>query len=126
MLDAGIDIDVAPPGKRLQGLSLLSGGEKALVAIAILFAIIKLKPAPFCVLDEIDTALDEANAELFGRYLRKFSEKTQFIIVTHKRPAMQYADRLYGVTMQEAGVSRIVSVKIDDAIKGINKYGVGA
>ena len=126
VLDAGIDIDVAPPGKRLQGLSLLSGGEKALVAIAILFAIIKLKPAPFCVLDEIDTALDEANAELFGRYLRKFSEKTQFIIVTHKRPAMQYADRLYGVTMQEAGVSRIVSVKIDDAIKGINKYGVGA
>jgi chromosome segregation protein len=126
VLDAGIDIDVAPPGKRLQGLSLLSGGEKALVAIAILFAIIKLKPAPFCVLDEIDTALDEANAELFGRYLRKFSEKTQFIVVTHKKPAMQYADRLYGVTMQEAGVSKIVGVKLEEAVKGINKHRVSA
>ena len=98
----------------LQNLSLLSGGEKALTAIAILFSIIKMRPMPFCVLDEIEAALDEANVDRFARYLRKFSEETLFIVITHKKNTMEMADRLFGVTMQEKGVSKMVSVKLSD------------
>lgn len=113
-LEAGIEIIAEPPGKKLQKLSLLSGGEKALTTIAILFAILKLRPMPFCVLDEIEAALDEANVDRFARYLRKFSQDTQFIVITHKKPTMEQADSLFGVTMQEKGVSKIVSVKLSD------------
>ncbi len=113
-LEAGVEIIAEPPGKKLQKLSLLSGGEKALTAIAILFAILKLRPMPFCVLDEVEAALDEANVDRFARYLQKFSQDTQFIVITHKKPTMERADALFGVTMQEKGVSRLVSVKLSD------------
>lgn len=113
-LEAGIEIIAEPPGKKLQKLSLLSGGEKALTAIAILFSILKLRPMPFCVLDEIEAALDEANVDRFARYLQKFSEETQFIVITHRKPTMEMADALFGVTMQEKGVSKMVSVKLSD------------
>lgn len=116
-LDAGIEIVAQPPEKKLQSISLLSGGERALTAIAILFAILRLKPMPFCVLDEIEAALDDANAGRFAKYLRRFSEDTQFIVITHRKPTMELADSLYGVTMEEKGVSKIVSVKLSDAIK---------
>lgn len=124
VLDAGIEIMAEPPGKKLTRISLMSGGERALTAIAILFAIIKLKPMPFSILDEIEAALDEANASLFAQYLRKFSSSTQFIVVTHRKPTMELADVLYGITMQEKGVSKLVSAKLDDALKTIdNKAG---
>ena len=113
-LEAGVEIVAQPPGKKLQKLSLLSGGEKALTAIAILFAILKLRPMPFCVLDEIEAALDEANVDRFARYLQKFSQETQFIVITHRKPTMELADALFGVTMQEKGVSKMVSVKLSD------------
>ena len=113
-LEAGVEIVAEPPGKKLQKLSLLSGGEKALTAIAILFSILKLRPMPFCVLDEIEAALDEANVDRFARYLQKFSEETQFIVITHRKPTMEMADALFGVTMQEKGVSKTVSVKLSD------------
>ncbi len=113
-LEAGVEIIAQPPGKKLQKLSLLSGGEKALTAIAILFSILKLRPMPFCVLDEIEAALDEANVDRFARYLQKFSEETQFIVITHRKPTMEMADALFGVTMQEKGVSKMVSVKLSD------------
>ncbi len=113
-LEAGVEIIAEPPGKKLQKLSLLSGGEKALTAIAILFAILKLRPKPFCVLDEIEAALDEANVDRFARYLKKFSQETQFIVITHRKPTMELADALFGVTMQEKGVSKTVSVKLSD------------
>jgi chromosome segregation protein len=119
LLNAGIEIYAEPPGKRLQHISLLSGGEKALTAIAILFAILKLKPMPFCVLDEIEAALDDANANLFAEYLRKFSKNTQFIVITHRKPTMELADTLYGVTMEEKGVSRLVSVQLSEAVKNV-------
>ena len=113
-LEAGVEIVAEPPGKKLQKLSLLSGGEMALTTIAILFAILKLRPMPFCVLDEIEAALDDANVARFAEYLRKFSTETQFIVITHKKPTMERADSLFGVTMQEKGVSKIVSVKLSD------------
>ncbi|MBQ9790779.1 MAG: chromosome segregation protein SMC, partial [Clostridia bacterium] len=117
LLECGIDIVAEPPGKKLQSISLLSGGEMALTAVAILFAILKLRPMPFCVLDEIEAALDDANVERFAKYLQKFSSGTQFIVITHRKPTMELADSLYGVTMEEKGVSKMVSVKLSDAVK---------
>ncbi|MBR5192426.1 MAG: chromosome segregation protein SMC [Clostridia bacterium] len=116
-LEAGVEIIAEPPGKKLQKLSLLSGGEKALTAIAILFAILRLRPMPFCVLDEIEAALDEANVDRFAKYLQKFSKETQFIVITHRKPTMEMADALFGVTMQEKGVSKMVSVKLADVME---------
>lgn len=115
-LEAGIEIVAEPPGKKLQKISLLSGGERALTAIAILFSIIQMRPMPFCVLDEIEAALDDANVDRFAKYLKKFSEKTQFIVITHRKPTMEMADALYGVTMEEKGVSKMVSVKLSDIV----------
>ncbi len=112
LLDAGILIIAQPPGKKLQNMMQLSGGEKALTAIALLFAIQNLKPSPFCLLDEIEAALDERNVDRFAHYLRKLTKNTQFIIITHRRGAMSAADRLYGITMQEKGVSTLVSVNL--------------
>lgn len=111
-LDCGIDIIAEPPGKKLANISLLSGGEKALTAIAILFAILKFKAMPFCLLDEIEAALDDANVGRFAGYLHNFSGETQFIVITHRKPTMELADRLYGITMEEKGISKIVSVKL--------------
>ena len=113
-LNAGVEIIASPPGKKLSKISLLSGGEQALTAIAILFAIIAMRPMPFCVLDEIEAALDEANVGRYARYLKRFAEKTQFIVITHRKPTMENADVLFGVTMEEKGVSKIVSVKISE------------
>jgi len=114
LLDTGIEIIAQPPGKKLQNLQLLSGGERALTAIALLFAILRIKPVPFCVLDEVEAALDEANVTRFAQYLREFSQQTQFIVVTHRKGTMEEADVLYGVTMEEGGVSKLVSVRLDD------------
>ncbi len=113
-LDAGVEIIACPPGKKLTKISLLSGGERALTAIAILFAILKANPMPFCILDEIEAALDEANVDRFAKYLKKFSQDTQFIVITHRKPTMNQADSLFGVTMEEKGVSKIVSVKLSE------------
>ncbi|SDW00948.1 condensin subunit Smc [Marininema mesophilum] len=114
LLETGIEITAQPPGKKPQNLALLSGGERALAAIALLFAVLRYKPVPFCVLDEVDAALDEANLSRFTSYLREFSQKTQFIIITHRKRTMEGADVMYGITMEEAGVSKIVSVKLED------------
>ncbi len=116
-LEAGIKIMAEPPGKKLQNISLLSGGESALTAICIMFAIMKLKPLPFCLLDEIDSALDESNTRLLASYLRIYSKTTQFIVITHKKPMMELVDSMYGVTMPEKGISRMVSVRLVDALK---------
>lgn len=119
-LTAGIDIVVQPPGKKLQHLSLLSGGERALTAIALLFAILKVRSAPFVILDEVEAALDEANVIRYAKYLNELSDETQFIVITHRKGTMEFADRLYGVTMQESGVTKLVSVNlntIDDVLK---------
>ncbi|MCY1569871.1 chromosome segregation protein SMC [Staphylococcus pettenkoferi] len=112
-LSAGVEIVVQPPGKKLQHLSLLSGGERALSAIALLFAILKVRSAPFVILDEVEAALDEANVIRYAQYLRQLSEQTQFIVITHRKGTMEYSDRLYGVTMQESGVSKLVSVNLN-------------
>ena len=125
-LEAGVDIKVEPPGKKLQSITLLSGGEKALTAIAILFAILKLRPMPFVLLDEIEAALDDANVGRFAKYLQKFSSETQFIVITHRKPTMELADNLYGVTMPEKGVSKVVSVKLSEAIAVDNQTGATA
>lgn len=112
ILNSGIDIIVQPPGKKLQSLSLLSGGERGLAAIALLFAILKMKPTPFCVLDEIEAALDDANVNRFAEFLKDYSSNTQFIMITHRKGSMAVADTLYGVTMEEKGVSKIISLKL--------------
>ena len=114
ILKTGIDIKALPPGKTLKHISLLSGGEKTLTAIALLFAILEVRPVPFCVLDEVEAALDEVNVDNFGKFLNEFKKKTQFIVITHKKKTMEYADCLYGITMQESGVSKLVSVKLED------------
>ena len=114
ILSCGIEIKVQPPGKALKVLSLLSGGEKAFVAIALYFAILKVRPTPFCVMDEIEAALDDVNVTRFARYLRGMSTKTQFIVITHRRGTMEEADVLYGVTMQEQGVSRLLTINLND------------
>jgi len=114
ILTTGVDIVASPPGKKLNSMGLLSGGEKALTALSLLFAILNVKPAPFCILDEVEDALDDANVDIFGRYINSIKNNTQFIIITHKKRTMEYADVLYGITMQESGVSKLVSVKLDN------------
>ena len=114
LLETGIEIVAQPPGKKLQNLSLLSGGERALTAIALLFSILNIRPVPFCILDEVEAALDEANVVRYSQYLKKFSRDTQFIVITHRKGTMEGADVLYGITMQESGVSKLVSVKLED------------
>lgn len=118
LLNTGIEIEAQPPGKKLQSLSLLSGGERALTAIALLFSIIQVRTVPFCVLDEVEAALDEANVTRFGHYLSQFQSDTQFIVVTHRKGTMEAANILYGVTMQESGVSKIVSVRLEEVSEG--------
>lgn len=116
ILESGIDIRVQPPGKKLQYLNLLSGGEKSLTAVALLFSILMTRPAPFCILDEIDAALDESNISRYINYLKNFSDTTQFILITHRKTTMEIADVLYGVTMEEQGVSKLISVKLKDEV----------
>ncbi|PEQ93775.1 chromosome segregation protein SMC [Bacillus sp. AFS006103] len=114
LLNTGVEIVAQPPGKKLQNLGLLSGGERALTAIALLFSILKVRPVPFCILDEVEAALDEANVQRFSQYLKRYSKETQFIVITHRKGTMEEADVLYGVTMQESGVSKLVSVRLED------------
>lgn len=116
VLESGIEINVAPPGKVIKNLSLLSGGEQSFVAIAIYFAILKLRPSPFCILDEIEAALDDVNVTRYAQYLRNFTDTTQFIVVTHRRGTMEEADVLYGVTMQEKGVSKLLKMDVSQAV----------
>jgi chromosome segregation protein len=120
LLDTGVEIIAQPPGKKLQNLGLLSGGERSLTAIALLFAILRVRPVPFCILDEVEAALDEANVVRFAKYIKLYSEDTQFIVITHRKGTMEEADVLYGVTMQESGVSRLVSVRLEETKELIN------
>ena len=113
ILETGVEIVASPPGKKLTSISLLSGGEKTFTAISLLFAILKSRPVPFCILDEVEAALDEANVDTFGRYLQSQQEKSEFILITHKKRTMEYAGTLYGITMQEQGVSKVVSVRLE-------------
>jgi chromosome segregation protein len=115
LLNTGVEIVAQPPGKKLQNLGLLSGGERALTAIALLFAILKVRPVPFCVLDEVEAALDDANVYRYSQYLKRYSNENQFIVITHRKGTMEGADVLYGVTMQESGVSKLVSVRLEDS-----------
>jgi chromosome segregation protein len=114
LLESGIEIEVQLPGKGLQNINLYSGGEKSFIAIALLFAILKVKPTPFCILDEIDAALDDVNVSRFATYLKNYTDQTQFIVITHRRGTMEAANILYGVTMQEKGVTKLLSLHIDD------------
>ena len=114
MLTTGVEIVASPPGKKLTTISLLSGGEKTLTAISLLFAILNVRSVPFCLFDEVEAALDEANVAGFGTYLNNYRDKTQFLIITHKKKTMEYANTLYGITMQESGVSKLVSVKLEE------------
>lgn len=113
-LESGIELMAQPRGKRLQSVTLLSGGEKALTGLALLFAIFYFKPSPFCVLDEVDAPLDDANIHRFLRVLRELCRETQFILITHNRKSMEAADVLYGITMEEPGLSRLVAVRLSD------------
>ncbi len=115
ILESGIEIEVQPPGKKLQSMSLLSGGERAFTAIALLFAILKINPAPFCVLDEIEAALDDVNVYRFADYLKKFSKETQFLVITHRKGTMEVADTVYGITMEENGISKLLSMSLKNA-----------
>lgn len=121
ILETGIDIDVQPPGKAVSNITLFSGGEKALIAISCLFAILKVRPVPMCILDEVEAALDMANVERFAKFLREFSKQTQFIVVTHREGTMEECDLLYGATMQQKGVTKLVSVKLEEAIDFSNE-----
>ena len=114
-LEAGIEIIAQPPGKKLQNINLMSGGEKTMTAIALMFAVLKTKPTPFCILDEVEAALDDANIDRFADYLKKFHE-IQFAIVTHQKATMEHADVLYGVTMPEQGISKVLSLRLGDKI----------
>lgn len=114
LLSSGVEVYAEPPGKKLQSLSLLSGGERALTAIALIFALMKVNPSPFAVLDEIDAPLDDSNVDRFARLLRELAATTQFVVVTHRKGTMQAADALYGVTMEESGVSKVVSVRLQE------------
>lgn len=116
-LESGVEIFAQPPGKKIQNMTLLSGGEKSLTAMAVIFAILRIKPLPFCLFDEVEAALDDSNVEIVDKYLKKLSNETQFILITHKKPTMEYAQALFGVTMEEKGVSKIVSVQLSDAIR---------
>ena len=113
MLEAGIDIIAQPPGKKLQNINLLSGGEKTMTAIALMFAVLHVKPTPFCILDEVEAALDDANIDRFADYLKHFAA-TQFAIITHQKATMEHADVLYGITMPEHGVSKLLSLRLGD------------
>ena len=117
ILRCGIEIKAQPPGKTLKTISLLSGGEKAFVAIALYFSILKVHPTPFCVMDEIEAALDDINVTRYARYMRQLAGNTQFIVITHRRGTMEEADVLYGVTMQERGVSKILTINLNDMAK---------
>ena len=114
LLETGIEIEAIPSGKNLKSITLLSGGEKTFTAISLLFAILNVRPVPFCLLDEVEAALDDANVESFGHYLDEYRDKTQFILITHKKKTMEFANTLYGITMQESGVSKLVSVRLED------------
>ena len=114
VLESGIEIEVQPPGKKLQNMMALSGGEKALSAIALLFSVLEVRPTPFCILDEVEAALDDNNVYRFADYVKNYSEKTQFIVVTHRRGTMEAADIMYGITMQEKGVSKLLKLKFED------------
>jgi len=117
ILEAGIEIIAEPPGKKLTSINLLSGGEKTFTAISLLFAILNSREVPFCIFDEVEAALDEVNVEAFGNYLEKLKAKTQFILITHKKKTMEYVDLLYGITMQESGISKLVSVRLEELAK---------
>ena len=119
ILNCGIEIKVQPPGKTLKTITLLSGGERALVAIALYFAIMKIRPTPFCVLDEIEAALDDVNVARYAEYLRRLAKTTQFIVITHRRGTMEEADVLYGVTMQEKGVSKMLTISISEVERSV-------
>src|SRR2546428_8843734 len=114
ILESGVDIIARPPGKELRSISLMSGGEKTMTAVALLLAIFRSKPSPFCILDEVDAALDEANIARYTAVLREFLDTSQFILITHSKKTMASADVLYGITMQESGVSKRVSVRLED------------
>ena len=117
VLETGIELEATPPGKNLRNIQSLSGGERTFTAISLLFAILNVRQVPFCLFDEVEAALDDANVDAFGEYLDKYRDKTQFIIITHKKKTMEFINTLYGITMQESGVSKLVSVKLDD-VKG--------
>jgi chromosome segregation protein len=117
VLNCGIEIKAAPPGKVIKSLMLLSGGEQAFVAIALIFAILKVNPTPFCIFDEIEAALDEVNVNRFGQYIKRYSKQSQFIVITHRRGTMEIADKLYGVTMPQKGISKILTMDVNSVGK---------